>query len=189
MQGRTGTIEHVPTAVDPRAYRWVCIDALKAYGIITVIWIHCFQILGAPPTDLGARLGFATRFAVPAFLFASGFLAQRAVDIPWREFVRRRLQRLLLPYLVATACTLAYQAMGSRRLPSVAEVTYQVLTASAWGAYYFILILTGAFLLLTPLFRRWPRLALPTFGFLPMDWGRSERNKHRVFLAVVLGVP
>ena len=51
------------------------IDALKVAGIVTVVLIHTMRAPWDPAVaPLEVWIGHATRFGVPAFLFASGFL-------------------------------------------------------------------------------------------------------------------
>ena len=57
------------------APRFVEIDALKVAGIVTVVLIHTIRAPWDPAVaPLELWIGHATRFGVPAFLFASGFL-------------------------------------------------------------------------------------------------------------------
>src|SRR5262245_6606354 len=80
--------------------RFTSIDVLKATAIIVVIWIHAFQQFGNTEPLIIRRLAFLTRFAVPAFFFASGFLRAQGRLLPLREFAVHQLARLLVPYFV-----------------------------------------------------------------------------------------
>src|SRR5262249_35704131 len=92
-----------PLAPTPSARpRSTAIDLLKACSIIAVIWIHAFQQLFWTEAVFFQRVALLTRFAVPAFFFASGYLYGRAGPLPVRRFVTDRLMRLLVPYVVAS---------------------------------------------------------------------------------------
>lgn len=72
-------------------YTWV--DYLKVFGIVAVATCHAY-----PPPAL-ARLGSVIN--MPIFLFVAGFLtAPGAFTVPWREFFRQRIRRLLQAYLL-----------------------------------------------------------------------------------------
>lgn len=83
------------------------LDAVRAVATLLVIVIHCdhwpLQSSGA---DLAVWGGVDTvaRVAVPLFVLLSGFLMthQRQDDVPRDVFLRRRLGRSLLPWLVWT---------------------------------------------------------------------------------------
>ena len=69
--------------------RFAEIDALKAVGIVTVVLIHSFRSPFDPTVSPGeVWLGHLTRFAVPAFLMASGFLYAGDHDSMLRRTLR-----------------------------------------------------------------------------------------------------
>ena len=83
--------------------RLVPIDVLKGVGIVSVVWIHASSgpAIGEPGL-LERFLLQLTRFAVPAFLAASGYLYAARERVPG-AVTRTRLRRVLLPYLLASA--------------------------------------------------------------------------------------
>lgn len=134
------------------------IDALKAGGIVTIVLIHVMR----PPWDpnlsgLEQWLGHVTRFGVPAFLFASGFLYASAKPSPiatsWR-----RLRRILLPYAVAS---LAAHALGATDHASLQPqiLLRDLALGSAFGPFYYVFVITGL-VLVSPLFERLSAKAL-----------------------------
>ena len=127
------------TATSPRLQE---MDLLKAAGILAVVLIHAMRgPFEADASALELRLGEATRFAVPAFLFASGALAarwERGGGGPWTE-LRSRLTRLLLPYLLASIAAELFRV--ARAEPPIAgSVAADLLTGAAFGPYYYVFV-------------------------------------------------
>lgn len=147
-------------AVTPRA-GWL--DVLKAAGIVTVVWIHAFMRLAEPMPELVQRLGFLARFAVPGFFLAAGYLQACGPRMGWRDFCSRRLMRLLVPYLVATALALAFRLVVGDHRGSMGRLLRDVVGGGGWGIYYFVPVLVSASAFGEWAFRR-PRLAWPLWG-------------------------
>lgn len=146
------------------------IDVLKAAGIVTVVLIHALR----PPWDPGVSdlevfLGHATRFGVPAFLFASGFLYAGTGRVGWAT-TRTRLVRILVPYAIASALAQLWRI--SRGLPPESGAVWSdLLLASSFGPYYYVFVIVGL-VLVTPAIARLPRraVALATVGFVAAQW-------------------
>ena len=132
--------------------RHEAIDWLKAASIVTVVFIHS-QAWGDQGPFLGA-LGQVTEFAVPAFLFASGFLFRS------RAAIGVRLTRVLVPYLMASGVALGFRVVVLAERFSAGEAARMVLLGSAHGIYYFVPVLLLAILIAAAL-ARVPRLLLP----------------------------
>jgi fucose 4-O-acetylase-like acetyltransferase len=145
--------------------RWHAIDHLKAAAILAVVATHAGRVgLGS----WGSPLDFAltslwTRFHVPSFLFASGFLyAGSAAHGPGE--LGRRLARIGVPYLVASGVALLVGlAVGAAEAPGLrwptpvrgaADVLWQLGTASALGVYYYVLLAALCIPFAWPLSRR-----------------------------------
>ena len=138
--------------------RFVEIDTLKTAGIVSVILIHSMRAPWDPRvSDTELALGAVTRFAVPAFLFCSGFLYATSKPIPW-SVTRRRLKRVLVPYLV---CSIAAQAwwLVQDQAHSLGTILDDLLLASSFGPYYYVFV-HFFLVLLAPLFAILPRTAL-----------------------------
>ncbi len=144
------------------ATRYPWIDLLKAAGIVAVVWIHAFDQLDVTQTPLVARLSMLSRFAVPAFFLASGFLQAVGRRVGPREFLVRRLRRLLVPYGVASAAAILFRWLVLGERFGVATLLWMFAVGDAWGIYYFIplLVVTSA---LGEILFRFPRLAWPTW--------------------------
>ncbi|MFQ5418065.1 MAG: acyltransferase, partial [Myxococcota bacterium] len=140
------------------------IDALKFAGILTVILIHSLRAPWDPrisPAELW--LGAVTRFAVPGFLFCSGFLYATADRIR-AATVGRRIRRVLIPYGVASvAAQLWWLAHGQGR-ESATAVT-ELLLASSFGPYYYVFVHFGL-VLIAPALARLPRTAIAVLAAL-----------------------
>jgi fucose 4-O-acetylase-like acetyltransferase len=114
------------------------VDWLKSVSILAVVMIHAMR----SPFDGGVSsvevfLGHLTRFAVPGFLAVSGFLYATRSRVE-RLTTLRRLRRIVVPYLLATAAAQVFWwAMGQPR--PVASIPRQILFASSFGPYYYVL--------------------------------------------------
>ncbi len=151
--------------------RYAYVDTLKAGAIVAVVWIHAFQVWGRPLPPVIERLGFLTRFAVPAFFFASGFLSGRA-GTPTLRVVGRRLVRILGPYILAS---LGAMLLRAEVLHQPINPALELATGSAWGIYYFVPLL-ALVTLTVPVLARLPFAAeacFPVFlvlGLLSEMW-------------------
>ena len=145
--------------------RFVEVDALKAIGIVTVILIHGVRPPWDPHlSDLEVWIGHLTRFAVPAFLFCSGYLYATAERVPLRVTLQR-LRRVLVPYAIASAgAQLWIHAVGSQSPGG--SLSRDLLFGASFGPYYYVFVITGL-VLVTPVFASIPRsLMIPLTGVL-----------------------
>lgn len=122
-----------------RADRLPEVALMRSLAIVTVVWIHAL-----PPEFDTARLpidrwlGDVTRFAVPVFVFAAGYLAARhPLPAGW---TRRRLGRLVLPYLLASVVAFGLRTWSSTLEP-VSDPVTDLLLGATLGPYYFVLAL------------------------------------------------
>jgi surface polysaccharide O-acyltransferase-like enzyme len=141
--------------------RFLAVDGLKALGIMGVVWIHSARSPwdpGAVPLELwSARLA---HFAVPGFLAASGFLYASATPASI-ETTRRRLVRLVVPYLVASLLAqLWWIGQGDGRAPL--EGLRELLLGASFGPFYYIFQIV-TLVLLAPFVAHLPvRALVPT---------------------------
>lgn len=146
------------------------VDLLKAAGILAVVVIHSLRDFWNPDfTTAELWIGQLIRFGVPAFLAVSGFL-YASPPASWSS-VRPRLQRILIPYLVASTAAIALglwqgglnpppaylveALVGSASDPSssaqmAATVSLDLALGNAFGPYYYVLVISF-FVLISPL--------------------------------------
>jgi surface polysaccharide O-acyltransferase-like enzyme len=150
--------------------RRVEIDALKVAGILTIVFIHALR----SPWDAGVSgaeiwLGHVTRFGVPAFLFASGFLYATDAAVSAATTLRR-LRRIALPYLVASLLAQGWSLL--RGAPTeTGSVWLDLLLGSSFGPFYYVFVI-ALLVVATPLFARvgGAALAALTIGFIVAQW-------------------
>ncbi len=120
--------------------RYAEIDWIKVVGIFAVLVIHCLRApWNASASEAEQFLNQQLRFAVPGFLFCSGFLYARTAAFDW-QVTGARLRRILLPYLVASAGAEIYHAVeSSPRMPE--EIAFNLLTGNSFGHYYYVFII------------------------------------------------
>ena len=113
------------------------VDRLRAVAIVTVVLIHTLPFRAPTTGYLDWWLGDVTRFAVPVLLFASGWLVpRRRVGLDW---LRRRLRRLVPPYLVGSVVMLLVSSVSP--LLDRRPVAQALLLGDAVGIYYFVVVL------------------------------------------------
>jgi fucose 4-O-acetylase-like acetyltransferase len=124
---------------DDARTRFIEIDSLKAAGIIAVILIHSLRAPWDPRvSSTEVWLGIVTRFAVPGFLFCSGFLYATTKRIS-TQTVLRRLRRVLIPYLI---CSIAAQIwwFTTGQGHAFDAITQEILFGSSFGPFYYVFV-------------------------------------------------
>jgi len=164
--------------------RLVEIDALKAAGILTIVLIHSMRPQWDPSVSaLEIWIGHATRFGVPAFLCASGFLYARESPVSFAT-TRGRLRRILVPYLVASLLAQAFHLWRDEP-PMTGTVWMDLLIGASFGPYYYVFVI-AILVLATPAFARLSRrsvvaltaasvtaqwlMEIGTFGLMHLTW-------------------
>ncbi len=139
------------------------IDALKSVAIVTVVLIHSLRAAWDPGfTYLERLLSETARFAVPAFLAASGFL-YHSDDPLGMPVLRRRLRRILLPYFFVSIAAYFYLQVYPHFAPPGAFLT-RLLLADTFGPFYYVFLLTE-FVLASYFLSRMPRRwTVPVFA-------------------------
>jgi fucose 4-O-acetylase-like acetyltransferase len=147
--------------------RWHALDHVKAAAIVAVVVTHSGRVSlsGADSTADFVLTSLWTRFHVPSFLFASGFLYASRSPQPART-LGRRLRRVLFPYVVASLAVMLVGAAVTALAPqwtrwptsiaSFRDVAWQLATASALGIYYYIFLIVCCIPLAWPLSRSVP---------------------------------
>jgi peptidoglycan/LPS O-acetylase OafA/YrhL len=150
--------------------RYPTVDAIKVAGIVTIVLIHALR----PPWDPGLSdverwLGYVTRFGVPGFLLASGFLYAKAPADA--ATTARRLRRILIPYLIASLLAQLWRWWDGTPPESATLLAVDLLLASSFGPYYYVLVI-AVLVALTPLIARLPLplLYAATGGFVASQW-------------------
>lgn len=139
------------------ASRDPAVDALKALGILAVIFIHSARAPWPGSVPLEIWLSRLSHFAVPGFLAASGYLYATTQPIPGSD-TRRRLVRIGAPYLlVSLAAQLWWAAQGRPVEPM--QIAEELLLASSFGPYYYVFQIF-TLVLLAPLIPLLPKRAL-----------------------------
>jgi len=140
----------------PSSNRTPVFDALKGIGILEVVFHHCtgrslwkFETKFAPGWWIAVVANEILHFAVPLFLFVSAMLLSRSYSKrpQLRDYVRRRANRTLVPYLVASVGYLAFRALvvhteGEIRPDWFTRVALPALLyGRAYFHMYFIIVL------------------------------------------------
>lgn len=149
-------------------------DFIRATAALSVIAIHTTGIY-VYTSRAGYLWNQGMRYAVPLFMILSGLLlfysdqAKSTAKTGYLDFVKRRLQKIVIPYVL---WTLIYVAFNNRHgFASIAADVPAFLLKLAkdllWGSgalhLYFVILIIQMYLLypvLKHLVRRWPGLTL-----------------------------
>jgi fucose 4-O-acetylase-like acetyltransferase len=147
------------------------VDLLKAVGIVAVVLIHCVRpSIGGDASAVELRIGEITRFAVPGFLAASGYLYACARPAS-TAVTGQRLRRILLPYLVASAAAQLFWLGFEGRAVEPRALLEQIALASSFGIYYYVPIAALCIVLAPALLRLRARpLAFAAGASLLAQW-------------------
>ncbi len=168
--------------------RDVSLDAFRGIAIIAVVlahaagfgWGYQHQPDGAPYFWYSVFARNAALFALPTFLFFSGYLLAPIEIRSWADyvsFVRKRVLRIAIPYAIwsiAVATLTAVRAEPGSDDRSLGAIVFKLLTGQADGPYYFILLMLQFYLL------------LPLMAWAARTGGRMLGTiaLHAVFIAV-----
>jgi surface polysaccharide O-acyltransferase-like enzyme len=150
--------------------RRVEIDALKAAGILTIVLIHAMRTHWDPAVStLEVWIGHATRFGVPAFLCASGYLYARTSPVPLATTLGR-LRRILVPYLIASLLAQAFRAFRGEE-PLSGAIWSDLLIGASFGPFYYVFVI-AILVVATPAFAHLSRRAIAgaTLVCLAVQW-------------------
>jgi membrane-bound acyltransferase YfiQ involved in biofilm formation len=150
---------------------------LMGLAILAVVWSHAagwgqiamflwadryrpvtgpnFDQLGSLPSYVLSAIRQLTIWAVPAFLFVSGFFVAYAdrgsqSGMSWKNVVRARIINLLLPYLIWSGVCFIGDALGGVTYAPL-EYLKRLAVGRADGGGYFYVPLLCQFYLLSPL--------------------------------------
>ncbi len=123
-------------------------DAFRGFAIIAVVAIHAIPWPWYRDyTVLSYRQ--LLNFAVPAFLFISGYwMSKKPIGSlkDYQIFLRRRFSRILVPYLFWSTVYLGYETIKVHDY-NVTQLLCSFLTGEASIQFYFIIILTQLYIL------------------------------------------
>jgi len=149
------------------------LDYLRAVAMLGVLGIHTGAFaIGSPQVNIHLFLIFdiLTRFSVPIFFFISAFglfLNRNQKPFNYRDFLKRRINVVLIPYTVWSLIYLLHLSLSEGN-PAV--LTFRNISTALFyglGSYhlYFLVILLW-FYLLMPLWQSWLRIIVRQ----PLAW-------------------
>jgi surface polysaccharide O-acyltransferase-like enzyme len=158
--------------------RFLGIDLFRGLAAFAVVMIHAggeivYSESGTLTPDLWVRIFTqACQFAVPFFLatsfyFVVGKLLKSPEQFSWKDFLRSRVTRLLVPYFLWSFIYLAFRAVKAIQTPDGLDQLLQdpifliFFGGSGIHLYFLPLLFTGS--LLIPLLHRFASFRVP-FG-------------------------
>ncbi|MGB8226840.1 MAG: acyltransferase [Sedimentisphaerales bacterium] len=140
-----------------RKDRDMSFDIFRGIAIIAVVAIHAIDKVfpWECPTTGGWNLFFIVtyrqllNFAVPAFIFISGYWAS-ANPIEslndYRIFLTKRLSRILIPYFFWSSILLGYGVIRTHNI-DIQQMIFKLLTGRVISIYYFIIVLAQLYIM------------------------------------------
>jgi surface polysaccharide O-acyltransferase-like enzyme len=130
------------------------VQLMKGVGIFAIIAIHTTDYYEhiTPGNVLGVAgnaIDSFCQFAVPLFVFASGFVLAMnySGSFPKGTFYKRRAAAVIPAYLIFSTLYLAVDCWPFKTLPSARWVVYAYLTGNAAGIMWFIPLIVQFYLL------------------------------------------
>jgi surface polysaccharide O-acyltransferase-like enzyme len=135
-------------------------DAFRGLAIIAVIAIHTIDtVFPWKSTAMGGwSLFFVVtyrqllNFAVPAFIFISGYwLSKKPINSleDYKVFLMKRFSRVLIPYFFWSVILLGYAAIREHKF-DIYQMIFKLLTGRATTIYFFIMVISQLYII-TPL--------------------------------------
>lgn len=124
------------------------IDLLKCVCILAVVYIHAISTSFGPSNFLGYLASDLCRFAVPGLFFAAGFLFDKKENSTG-QLVRKKLIRLLPPYLFCSLCIQFLNLPGliiELKNLDAGQLIYNLVFGNTMGIYYFVFVLLYLFI-------------------------------------------
>lgn len=130
-------------------------DVTKGIAIVAVVMIHSCGFLNnydiySYNGYVGVYIRQALNFAVPVFLFISGYLSFKAGNIDSIEFIRKRLLRIITPYIIISMVYIVINYIINGEFSLFKDLILGLLFGRAMSVGYFIIVITQ-FVILTPL--------------------------------------
>jgi fucose 4-O-acetylase-like acetyltransferase len=112
------------------------IDAVKAFAIFCVLWGHAIQQLDNavvwPVCLLNPVFAFIYAFHMPLFFLLSGFFFKSSIQLNVADFFRKKVTRLILPWLLWCVLLGVYNVAREPRLPALPRLTEIVFFNWFW---------------------------------------------------------
>ncbi|VUS33948.1 acyltransferase [Klebsiella pasteurii] len=127
-------------------------DLCKGISIVAVVVIHAAGILSGHSSDdfrtiTGIVLRQFINFAVPVFLFISGYFAFN--NKPKANLVKTRLVRVIIPYLCCSLLYILSDFITKGKIYSLYDLTEALLLGKAMIVGYFVIVIIQ-FIIITP---------------------------------------
>ncbi|MBN1287138.1 MAG: acyltransferase family protein [Anaerolineae bacterium] len=158
----------VQTVSQPRVReRILYLDVIRAYAILTVVWLHAaaplayeFNSLSASAWWVANLLDAIARPAVPLFLMVSGFLLldPKKKDEPVSVFYRKRMLKVIVPFVGWASIYLAWRAIGGGEQFTPVEFIREIINGPVYYHLWFIYMMIGLYIV-TPILRVYARHA------------------------------
>jgi surface polysaccharide O-acyltransferase-like enzyme len=124
-------------------------DAFRGLAIVAVVATHGIYLGGSPNNPGFVCYRQLLNFAVPVLFFMSGYWSSKeqiSSLSDYKTFLRRRLPRILVPYLFWSLVLIGYSAVVTGQVSGYVTII-KLLTGGASMGYYFIVVLAQLYIL------------------------------------------
>ncbi len=132
-----------------RPARWLYADAAKGLAAVCLIALAMLPVAPLAAEASGVLVNFRAvieSFALPAFLVMAGLFVRPALDLPWLEFIERKIA----PFAIAVAIWLGFMVMAGF---AASNLDGALATATAQMKTISLLFLLPAFFIAAKLLR------------------------------------
>ncbi len=139
------------------------VDYWRGIAIIAVITIHCtgrlwwYQYLSAPNilSQITTLIYSCSQFAVPFFIFISGFVLCRRYEVPAevKSFFLRRISFIIPPYVIFSLLYICFYIIIKDSTFNIKKVLFELLVADASFHLWYIAVIIQFYLLYPILIR------------------------------------
>lgn len=131
------------------------IDALRTLAVCAVVLLHCVTPYLGDAAAYGTKtwlaadiLNVLSRVGVPVFFMISGYLLlSDGREEKLGDFLRRRLSRVLIPFLVWNAIYYVWWSLELKTALSVPDFLYRLVTMDIYYHFWFVYSLIMLYLL------------------------------------------
>jgi uncharacterized membrane protein YcfT len=149
-------------SLSPASHRVDWVDYAKGICIVLVVMMHSTLGVEAAMGSTGALntfIAWAQPFRMPDFFLISGLFLMRRIDVPWRDYLDKKVVHFLYFYLLWMTIQFLFKGYGIYKDEGLGGLTQQFALAfvEPFGTLWFIYLLP-VFFVVTKLTRALPPL-------------------------------
>jgi uncharacterized membrane protein YcfT len=158
----SNSVNTAPSPLSPKTHRVDWVDSAKGICIILVVMMHSTLGVEAALGETGALntfIAWAQPFRMPDFFLISGLFLMRRIDVPWKDYLDKKVVHFLYFYLLWMTIQFLFKGYGIYKTDGAAGLAQQYALAffEPFGTLWFIYLLP-IFFVVTKLTRNLPAI-------------------------------